>query len=190
MKFRKDFAYGALAFIGCLAIGYGGTKYFKKDNPEIVPQDTIVVTPEGNEVIDIPNDSISSDTIKNEPKSSDIADIQEKPSRLGETSINTKIKKEIGTSEPKPALMSKEELESLIRNSSDNSLEGGGNEKTAKFVKIAVTGMQPNEPNRPTRVSDVREKLETNTWKSVRVVSVESDPETGKITSAVVEPIY
>lgn len=190
MKKRKDIVYGALAFVGCLVIGYGGTRLLKSDNPEIVPQDTIVVSPEGNEDIDTPKDSISSDTIKNESKSSNFEDIQEKPSRLGETGNKTKIKKEIGTSEPKPALMSKEELESLIRNSSDNSLEGAGNEKTAKFVRITVTGMQPDEPNRPTRVAGVREKLETNTWKSVRVVSVESDPETGKITSAVVEPIY
>ena len=186
MKLRKDIACGALVFIGCLAIGYGGTKYFKKDNPIIVPQDTIVATPEGNQVDDPPKDTNSSVAIINETQPPEkFRDIIDKTSGLGESSI-----KEHEKPEPKDALMSKEELESLIKNTSDNSLEGFGNDKTANVVEITVIGMQPNEPNRPTRVSDVREKLETNTWKSVKVVSVESDPETGKITSAEVEPIY
>ena len=37
---------------------------------------------------------------------------------------------------------------------------------------------------------DVREKLETGFWRSARVVSIGHDEQTGKITSAVIEPVY
>lgn len=90
----------------------------------------------------------------------------------------------------KPALMNKDDFEKLLRNTDDNTLEGVGSEKVSGHVRISVKGMRSDDPNRPSRVGGVRDKLSTGTWSSVRVLSVEADPNTGKIISATVEPIY
>jgi len=87
--------------------------------------------------------------------------------------------------EPTPvaAKMSTSEFQGLINNTSDNILEGIGNDKVSGHVRISVSGYPDVQ-----RVGGVREKIETGMWKGVRVIRLESDPKTGKIIGATVEP--
>jgi len=108
--------------------------------------------------------------------------------------INEKKKVKIRREEINPAptppqpykkvnpLMTKAELQNLINNTSDNSLEGGGNEKVRNVFEIKV-----KDAPGITRVAPVREKIETGQWKRVKVVDMQYDNETGQITGATLE---
>lgn len=103
--------------------------------------------------------------------------------------LDSNIVPEPDPQKPVKPLMTKAEFQGLLLNSSDNTLEGDGSKKVSGSVRISVINIQLGE-NSPYNPAGVREKIETKTWKSARVISIESDPKTGKIIGATVEPIY
>ena len=88
-----------------------------------------------------------------------------------------------------PAKLTPGQFQALLNNTSDNTLEGIGSDDVSGAVRITVRN-QKEGGKKVRNPRDVREKLETGFWRSARVVSIGHDEQTGKITSAVVEPVY
>ena len=88
-----------------------------------------------------------------------------------------------------PAKLTPGQFQALLNNTSDNTLEGIGSEDVSGAVRITVRN-QKEGGKKVRNPRDVREKLETGFWRSARVVSIGHDEQTGKITSAVIEPVY
>jgi len=71
---------------------------------------------------------------------------------------------------------------SAMLKSLDENLVGRG---------IVINAVKLNDGDKNVRnITDVHEKIETKTWRSVKVVSLQYNETTGKVTSAIVEPIY
>lgn len=81
------------------------------------------------------------------------------------------------------------QFQALLNNTSDNILEGIGNDNVSGAVRISVRS-QKEGGKHVRNARDVREKIETGLWRSARVVSLGHDESTGIIISAVVEPVY
>ena len=88
-----------------------------------------------------------------------------------------------------PPSMTIKEFEVLLNDLNDDTLIGEGSSKVSKSVKITVRN-QKEGGKKMRNALDVREKIETGIWKRARVISIGHDEQTGKITSAIVEPIY
>lgn len=88
-----------------------------------------------------------------------------------------------------PAKLTPGQFQALLNNTSDNTLEGIGSEDVSGAVRITVRN-QKEGGKKVRNPRDVREKLETGFWRSARVISIGHDEQTGKITSAVIEPVY
>lgn len=103
------------------------------------------------------------------------------------------VKEEPAMKEDKPNVaepkMTPGQFQALLNNTSDNILEGIGNENVSGAVRISVKN-QKEGGKRVRNVRDVREKIETGLWRSARVVSLGHNESTGTIISAVVEPVY
>lgn len=206
MQSKKNIVLASVAFVICVTAGFFTTKYLKSNTEEDIP-----APPQEREIVyDGPvadNDTTyyEEDVVADHNTNVVSAQYPEKPS--GPKTDNTVPKyKDESPQTDKPvtqiqsepvvkkenvkAKMTKAEFQSLLLNSDDNILEGIGNEKVSGNVRISVRNMHADELRKPERAGDVRDKIATDTWRSVRVISVESDPKTGQIISATIEPIY
>lgn len=150
----------------------------RRSDETIDVQEEVIDVPTPSPLVDAEEKNVQTRHVDNSTASSSGSHVVDKRTTVTET---PKVK---------PALMSKYDFERLLCNTDDNTLEGVGSEKVSGHVRISVKGMRSDDSNKPSRVGGVRDKLSTGIWSSVKVVSVEADPNTGKIISATVEPVY
>ena len=83
-------------------------------------------------------------------------------------------------------MMSKEEFQRLLLSS--RYIDLLKNPKVAKSIALSYVGLNQGE-KRPNNIQDVHAKIDFEIWSSLKVVSVGYD-ESGRINSAVIQPVY
>ena len=218
MQQGKRKAIYILTFLTCLIVGFAVAKLIKPDNREPSPgQEPELPIPLVEEPVrqyfsyadtfvrrethkgwkkGLKNDTIMNVTYETRYTGCILnGDTTEKKSETKEVSRSiVKIDKEDPkppVEEPKQVLprMTNAQFQSLLNSTSDNILEGIGNEDVSGSVRITVRN-QKEEGKKVRNVRDAREKIETRLWKSARVISLGHNEQTGQIISAVIEPVY
>lgn len=214
----KNIVIYVVIFVLCLFVGFGVTGLLKPSEKVDIPTPVHVPVPPTPDVKEPQYFSFSYNDVRREThkgnkrglKSDTIMDVTYEIIYTGYTldgdtlEKNTEIKelsrkiiridkenliKKDTVPTPVPARMTVRQFESMLNNLSDNILEGVGNNDVSGAVRITVR-KQKEGGKKVRNVRDVREKIETGLWFHAKVLSLGSDSLSGKIFSAVVEPIY
>ena len=205
-KSNKKYIIYAATFVLCLIMGFGLTRLL---SPRAVKEQELIVEPVPapepvKEYFSYTNSIVRRETHKGllrGSKSDTVMDVEYKTHYTGytldgdtlekqaETTVTRKIVKILEN--PKPAIepapiqvpkeMTQEQFSAML-NGLDEKLVGRG---------IAIRADKLKAGDRKIRnVTDVHDAISTHNWSKVKVISLNYDEQTGKVKSAVVEPVY